>query len=261
MLTVNQTTILVPTDGIATYELDDDLVLYDPVTGKGQLLNQSAAHIWALCDGRRGMSSVAQVLADDYGIDYARALHDVQELLEDLQDLGFLISLSTGTGAVEQAARLKLPYRESRLKRDGLSGGTVAPDFRLPDLNGVNHSLAELRGAPVLLVFSDPACGPCQILTPDLARLSQERAGELSILMISRGDVEANRAKVLEHDIRFPVLLQKSWEISKAYAIFATPVAYLIDGTGIISHDVAVGRQGILELIEHHHSLSFAQDG
>ena len=50
--------------------------------------------------------------------------------------------------------------------------------------------------------------------------------------MIGRGDLEENRRKAEAHDFRFPVLVQKRWELSKEYGIFATPVAFLIDGRG-----------------------------
>jgi peroxiredoxin len=59
--------------------------------------------------------------------------------------------------------------------------------------------------------------------------------------MVSRGAVEANREKVREHGLTFPVLLQRRWEASRAYGMFATPIAYLIDERGIIIADVAYG--------------------
>jgi peroxiredoxin len=67
--------------------------------------------------------------------------------------------------------------------------------------------------------------------------------------MVSRGDVDENKKKAKELDIKFPVLLQKGWEVSKDYAMFATPVAYLIDEDGVITNDVAVGANSILELV------------
>jgi hypothetical protein len=69
------------------------------------------------------------------------------------------------------------------------------------------------------------------------------------VIVISRGDLEANRAKVLEHRLTFPVLLQRSWGVSKDYAMFATPVGYLINEYGVISKDVAIGADAILELV------------
>ena len=67
--------------------------------------------------------------------------------------------------------------------------------------------------------------------------------------MISRGDPKENRAKVKEHGLSFPVVLQQRWETSRLYAMFATPIAYLIDEAGIIISDVAVGVEPILALM------------
>jgi hypothetical protein len=54
---------------------------------------------------------------------------------------------------------------------------------------------------------------------------------------------------VKEHDLTFPVLLQQRWEISRLYAMFATPMAYLIDEQGIILNEAAVGVEPIQKLM------------
>jgi peroxiredoxin len=71
----------------------------------------------------------------------------------------------------------------------------------------------------------------------------------VEIVMISRGEPKENRAKVKEHGLTFPVLLQRQWEISLRYAMFATPMAYVIDESGVIVDDVAVGVEPILALL------------
>ena len=146
----------------------------------------------------------------------------------------------------------------SRLKRDGLKAGESAPDFRLPCLDGTERSLADFRGHRVLLVFSDPHCDPCQALAPYLKKFCSEHP-DISVLMISRGDPKANRAKVKEHGLTFPVLLQQRWEISRLYANFATPVAYLIDETGLILRDVAVGQDAIRSSLHTPHSSPLSE--
>ncbi len=152
--------------------------------------------------------------------------------------------------ALENAKKAGLPVTESRLERDGLPAGTEAPNFTLPDLNGVERTLADLRGKRVLLVFSDPGCGPCQTLAPTLEQLHQaHRDNNLGVLMVSRGDAEANLQKVREHGLTFPVVLQRSWEVSREYAMFATPVGYLIDERGVIARDVAIGGDAIVRLV------------
>jgi hypothetical protein len=67
--------------------------------------------------------------------------------------------------------------------------------------------------------------------------------------MISRESQDENRAKVKEHRLTFPVLLQKQWEVSRAYAYFATPVACIIDVAGTVAADVAVGVDAVVDLI------------
>jgi peroxiredoxin len=153
--------------------------------------------------------------------------------------------------AVERARRAGLSVRESGLNRQGLDPGTVAPEFALSDLEGVQRSLNSFLDKRVLLVFSDPNCGPCEALAPDLVRLHRHHAdNNLRVVMISRGDPQANLEKARKHEFPFPVLLQKHWEISKDYAMFATPIGYLINRDGTIARPVAVGSNAILDLID-----------
>jgi peroxiredoxin len=136
---------------------------------------------------------------------------------------------------------------DSRINRDGLTAGTPAPNFRLPAVGARELSLNDCRGRRLLLVFSDPDCGPCSQLLPELERLYR-RSQDLQILMVSRGDAESNNAKISEYGLTFPVAIQRKWEIPKKYGIFATPVGYLIDEQGIVEADVAIGGGAILAL-------------
>ena len=158
---------------------------------------------------------------------------------------------STGSGSGSKRKRLRgeRALGESRLERNGLKPGTPAPSFQLPDIHGSPVSLKEYRGRRVLLVFSDPHCGPCDELAPQLARLHHEhRDNNLAIIMVSRGDAEENRTKAERHGVEFPVVLQDQWKLSKEYGIFATPVAFLIGEDGLIKKTVARGVEEILAL-------------
>ena len=145
-------------------------------------------------------------------------------------------------------ARGKGLLARSRINREGLRRGQSAPAFRLPRVDGGELSLNDYLGRRVLLVFSDPDCAPCDALAPRLEQLSRTAAG-VDVLMISRGDPAANRVKITEHGLTFPVVLQSQWEISRSYAKFATPIAYLIDERGVIAADLAVGMESILALL------------
>jgi peroxiredoxin len=149
-----------------------------------------------------------------------------------------------GTGAKGKVNR---GLEHSRIQRDGLKAGTPAPGFRLPRLGGGELALEDYRGKRVLLVFSDPQCGPCDELAARLQEV-HEKANASHVVMVSRRDDEANRRKAAQHGLTFPIVLQKSWEISRRYAMFATPAAYSIDEQGVVAGDVAVGVEPILAL-------------
>jgi peroxiredoxin len=164
------------------------------------------------------------------------------------RDVPALAAHAAGRGARLQTER---PISGSRIEREGLKAGAPAPPFDLPDLGGGTASLAEHRGRRVLLVFSDPDCGPCEELLRELAQFHRERRSDgLEILMVSRGGEEENRRKAEAFGVEFRVVLQSGWKLSKKYGIFATPVAFLIDEEGVIERDVARGPSEILSLAE-----------
>jgi methylamine dehydrogenase accessory protein MauD len=80
---------------------------------------------------------------------------------------------AVGNGAPPKGRRGKANrgLETSRLNRSGLKAGTPAPGFCLPRLDRGELSLEEYRGHRLLLVFSDPECGPCDELAPQLERL------------------------------------------------------------------------------------------
>jgi peroxiredoxin len=155
---------------------------------------------------------------------------------------------ANGIGRVEKV-KPHPSLARSRLIRSGLKAGTVAPEFRLPLISGGELALGDLRGRRVLLVFSDPKCGPCDELAPRLKELHQTRP-DLEVVVISRRDAKATRAKAEALGLTFPIVMQRQWEVSLQYGMFATPIGYLIDAKGILVKDVAVGMEPILALAD-----------
>jgi peroxiredoxin len=111
-------------------------------------------------------------------------------------------------------------------------------------------TLAALRalGKPVVLIFSDPGCGPCTALLPEIGGFQREHATKLVVALISRGTVEANRPKASESGLTH-VLLQKDREIAEAYQASGTPSAVLIRRDGTIGSPLAQGADAIRGLI------------
>jgi methylamine dehydrogenase accessory protein MauD len=119
-----------------------------------------------------------------------------------------------------------------RLGRDGLKPGKRAADFTLPSADGKEVSFHDFAGRKVLLVFVQGGCSPCHLVVPDLNK--RQRKGEVAVLAVFNGPVEALQKWVTEVKAEFPVLSQQQFAVSKTYQIFATPFAFLIDEKGII---------------------------
>lgn len=66
-----------------------ECVLVHPESGRILALNVSGAAIWELLDGR-SVEAIAEVIAEAAGIETHHALRDVEALLEELRDAGFL---------------------------------------------------------------------------------------------------------------------------------------------------------------------------
>ncbi len=211
---------------------------------------------------QRGLESRILLVSDGQGIETFQNMGTPAAYLLD-EDGKIAKPLAVGADHVLELAREaaivperrrlpgERPLSESRILRDGLKAGTPAPGFSLPDIDGRTVSLEEYRGRRVLLVFTDPHCGPCDQLAPDLVRLQKKhRKNNLALLMVGRGEPEENRRKARQFGIKFPVVVQEHWMLSKEYGIFATPVAFLIGEDGRISNDVASGRDEILALAQ-----------
>ncbi|MFL5700974.1 MAG: MauE/DoxX family redox-associated membrane protein [Ktedonobacteraceae bacterium] len=132
----------------------------------------------------------------------------------------------------------------------GLAIGSPAPSFALPTLTSETITLEALRalGKPVLLLFSDPGCGPCNALLPEIGRWQREHASKVVVALISRGTVEANRPEVTEYGLTH-VLLQKDREVAQAYQASGTPSAVLVRREGTIGSSLAQGADAIRVLL------------
>jgi peroxiredoxin/uncharacterized membrane protein YphA (DoxX/SURF4 family) len=132
----------------------------------------------------------------------------------------------------------------------GLPVDSPAPEFALSDLAGETISLTALRalGKPVVVLFSDPACGPCTALFPAIGSFQRDYAANVVIALISQGTAEANRAKVVEYGLTH-VLLQQDREIAEAYQVSGTPSAFLVRRDGTIGSPLASGAGAIGTLV------------
>jgi peroxiredoxin len=132
----------------------------------------------------------------------------------------------------------------------GLAVGTRAPGFKLAGLHGETATLDALlaAGRPIVLFFTNPQCGPCQSLMPEIGQWQRDHAGVLPIAVISEGSAGDNRAKSAEHRVT-QVLLQKKREVADAYQASGTPGAVLIGSDGTIKSPLALGVDAVRALM------------
>jgi hypothetical protein len=136
---------------------------------------------------------------------------------------------------------------------EGLPLGAPAPGFELAGLDGATHSLASLRtaGQPVLLVFSDSACGPCVSLAPEVGRWQRDHARELTIAVIER-DRDGRGPLGPDGHGRSLVLFEPASEVADLYGAQGSPAAVLVARDGTIASTVAAGALQIEDLVSRH---------
>jgi thiol-disulfide isomerase/thioredoxin len=133
----------------------------------------------------------------------------------------------------------------------GLEPGTPAPAVELASIEGDRISLDNLRepGNPVLLVFTSPTCGPCSVLMPTIAEWQREHHGELTVALVSDGELDAIRAEADEHGL-VNVLVDDGLAAYEAYEANGTPSAVLIGDDGKVAEWLAAGSEWIESLVQ-----------
>ncbi len=128
--------------------------------------------------------------------------------------------------------------------------GTTAPDFELPAYDGGTSSLQQLlaHGKPLLLVFTNPNCGPCVTLFAEIKDWQKTHSDRLTIVLISFGTIKENFVNVARNDLG-QVLLQKKREVAESYGGVLTPTAVIVSLEGRIASDLAAGADEIRNLL------------
>jgi peroxiredoxin/uncharacterized membrane protein YphA (DoxX/SURF4 family) len=139
---------------------------------------------------------------------------------------------------------------EDEEEEEGLPFGAPAPAFSLSGLYGETMTLDALRAAekPVLLIFSDPGCGPCNAMMSDVGKWQRDHADKLNVVVVSRGAIEENRAKKKQYNLT-TVLMQQDNEVADAYLTYGTPTAVLVRPDGTIGSAAAGGSDEIRTLV------------
>ncbi len=130
-----------------------------------------------------------------------------------------------------------------------LEPGTAAPRFAGRDLQGAPISLDSLLapGRPVALFFTDPGCGACESALDTVGRAQRDRAGELTLAVISSGSIDRIKEKAAEFALD-RVVPQDDESLFDAYRVYGVPGVVQIDEQGSLSRPAALGIDAVREV-------------
>lgn len=125
-----------------------------------------------------------------------------------------------------------------------------APDFALPDLDGILVTRDGLlrAGRPVLLVALNPGCGSCRALVPSLVRWHNEYADRVTVVVVGRGTADRVR-EGLGDTAGLEVLLSSEADELAGYGTTGAPSAALLTPAGRLAAPAAFGATGVRRLL------------
>jgi protein-disulfide isomerase len=159
-------------------------------------------------------------------------------------------------GAVVVASLLYLQRRQKHQAVEmpatpkGLPLDSIAPPFELTAYAGGTISLKQLLayGKPVLLIFTNPTCGPCVVLFAEVKEWQRTHSDQLTIALISFGSIKENFVNVARNGLG-KVLLQHEREAAELYGANVTPTAVVVGTNGKIASPLAAGADEIRALL------------
>jgi thioredoxin-dependent peroxiredoxin len=134
-----------------------------------------------------------------------------------------------------------------------LSPGDTAPDFTLPDADGKDVALGDLRGRKVVVYFYPAAMTPgCTTQACDFRdNINSLKSAGYSVLGISP-DKPEKLAKFRERDaVNFPLLSDASKATLEAYGAFGEKTMYGKKVTGVIRSTFVVDEDGRIQLAQY----------
>ena len=149
--------------------------------------------------------------------------------------LGFVwIFVSADKSGASTAGKIPAPQQ-----------GFLAPDFELKTPKGENVKLSDLRGQAVLVNLWATWCPPCRAEMETIEKIYREYKNErftvLAVNMTYQDEPLNVMPFVNEHGLTFPILLDETGEMAKAYQLKSLPSSYFINRQGIIIEIVIGG--------------------
>ena len=78
----------IPDNEFTLEELDNELLLYHPTKTTTVYMNETASIIWRLCDGKRSIDEITELIKESYPEAGDRTREDVEATLQTFNDHG-----------------------------------------------------------------------------------------------------------------------------------------------------------------------------
>lgn len=121
----------------------------------------------------------------------------------------------------------------------GLKKGEIAPNFKLPSLEGEIVNLSDARGDVVLLSFWAVGCRPCREESAHLRELHDRYANRgLKIIAVNAWNEPEGMVRkfAAERKLEYVILLDGAGVHTELYGGRGVPDSYLIDRSGVIQY-------------------------
>jgi peroxiredoxin len=150
--------------------------------------------------------------------------------MKKLSAVALLFALSLAFAA--QSALATRPAPEA-----AVSLGSVVPDFKLPDADGKEHSLASLKGkSGTVVIFIATQCPVSNDYNTRMQKLAEDyRAKGINVVGIN-SNMKELAPEVKQHaadkGLTFPILKDTGNVVADTFNARVTPEAYFIDAAG-----------------------------
>lgn len=111
--------------------------------------------------------------------------------------------------------------------------GAPLPTARLTDADGVERSLAEFRGSPLVVNLWFSNCAPCRRELRDFARVHADVGGDVRFVGVNPFDtVDAMERFADERKVEYELWRDDRRELTQALEIVGYPVTLFVDADG-----------------------------